>query len=523
MRPVVEPASPRAREAGFGIVEMLIAVILVIVALTAVVQAASSTSKTASQASVRDSQSAILSAAQEKLRADSSWAGTSLDCASIGRVVDLTGWLQLRLRDELAPDAVRRTGFTISATAKAIDSPADDQCPIDADGIVPDYYDIQLIVKPDATTRNLYPNVPPATERLQLDFSSRTSGGRLIIQACYVWPQADQRIPTGSCARGAGVQVQVLPPSMVPEAADPHTTCSGSASGDCDAWTCANPLLDDLCTQGQNGQDDFITVRPIAASGWSYRIVGDDPNTRSEPDRNGVLGADGSTEVDSLLPGRYRVSVSAPNGIAQWDTHSVPQGGVATVERGVRSRVVQMFRPSRRTDALNLPIRTFDTSEPPWLWDSASGDRYDYCYRCGSHTYALVPAPLGRTGAQQTASYTNDSRFLTYADVEPGLYSTKLTNAAGNGWKSMSGGLGFFFVPPGDGQTMMLPAQDMYLSHSICIKAIRDTYVAMYGEGTKVPYPSDPSRTWTAEPCPTGGGGGGGAPPPGGNGGGGTT
>lgn len=506
--------SKGSRESGFGLIEILVAVILVTVALTAVVQAGTSTTVAASRASIRDAQSAILSSAEEKLRADSSWTGTSLDCSSIGRVVDLTGWLQTRLRDELAPDSVRGTAFTIQASAKAIDSPADSRCPDDADGIVPDYYDVQIFVAPDAVTAQRNPDAKPSTVRLQLDFSSRNSGGRLVVQACYVWPQADQRIATGSCSRTGSADVDLLPPTLVPKDVA-GAICSSSPSGDCTAWTCANPALDALCSAGQNGDTNFVAVRPIPSSGWSYTVVGDDANTSTEPPRNGVLDDDGYVEIDSMLPGRYKVTVTPPGGITRWDTHSVPQGGIATVEGGVRSRVVQMFRPAHRTGQLRIPIETTDISDPPWLQRT-----YARCFSCGSHTYGLVPAPLGRTSAQPLSTFKNNDKEIVFPAVEPGLYAAKLVNAKATSYKALQQSLGFFFVPPGDDQPMMLPAQDMLITYNVCRASARNAYVRRYGKGTVIRNPADPSEKWTVEPCPPPSSGSGGAPKPGGGGGG---
>ncbi|MCZ4496520.1 MAG: hypothetical protein JWM25_1103, partial [Thermoleophilia bacterium] len=299
MRAVAEPRRWSHHDDGFALVELIVAVLLLTVAIGGAIAVASSSSRSATASSIRQSQTAILASAAEKVRSDSSWTSDApLTCASVGARSDITSWLQSRIGRELATDAIRGTKFVISATATAVDSAADDLCPIDADGIVPDYYDIEVVARPDAATLQRNPRVGSITERFQVNFSNRTSGGRLSIQACYSWPQVDERIPTGSCDDVDGGGSIILPPATAPVGTGGTPTCT--SGDDCTAWTCAHPMLQAKCDSGAFGDSLFVSLQPIAASGWTYTVRGTDANTEDEPVRTGRLEDDGTTTLDAM-------------------------------------------------------------------------------------------------------------------------------------------------------------------------------------------------------------------------------
>ncbi|MCW2924822.1 MAG: hypothetical protein JWM98_2226 [Thermoleophilia bacterium] len=508
MRTAVDQPRARRSELAFSVIEVIVAAMLLVVALGGAIVIAQGSSHATTTSTVRQAQTAILASAAEKVRSDSSWTSNKpLTCGSVGQTTDITAWLRSRIARELLPDASRASTFVVTATARAVDSGADGRCPDDADGIVPDYYDIEVVARPDASTAARTPNAAPITQRFQVDFSSRTSGGKLSIQACYAYPQTDARIPTGSCDENGTGGMVILPPAQVPLDGTTLGTCAGGA--DCTAWTCAHPLLDAACESGQFGNDLFISVRPIAASGWSYTVTGADPNTRSEPVRTGRLDNSGSTTIDSMLPGRYQVRVNPPPAIVPWETHSVPASGIATVERGIRSRIVQMFRPAPRTKPLVVPIQSREITDPPWVGQPIVPRRVG-----GNVTYELVPAPLGRASNPSSVTVHPGDTFAQFDDVEPGLYAAKLRQSGG-GYKDITDSAGFFFVPPGTGDPITLPTRPWRIQYDWCDAPRRERqYVDVYGEGTVIANPADPSETWKVTSCYSSGGGGGSGPPP---------
>ncbi|MCW2956878.1 MAG: hypothetical protein JWO69_1747 [Thermoleophilia bacterium] len=512
-------ADPRRPEAGFTIVELIVAAILLAVALGGAVTLAAGTSRSSTTSVARQAQTAILASAAEKVRADSSWTNDRpLTCGSIGSRIDITAWLTNRISRELAADSQRGTGFLVTASANAVDSAADGRCPDDADGIVPDYYDIEVVARPNARTAANIPDAGPLTQRFQVDFSSRTSGGRLSIQACYASPQTDERIPTGSC-EVEGEEIVMLPPSA---ATGVGGSC-GTTSAECRAWTCAHPLLQSTCSSGGAGLANaaYVSLRPIAASGWRYTVRGADANTASEPVRSGVLARDGSATIDAMLPGRYEVRVIPPANTDPWETHSVPASGVATVERGIRSRIVQMFRPARRTQSIRFPVETRDITRPPW---ETTGPDEGYpvvpYYKGGGRTYSLMPAPVGRSSRVTTATLRTNGREIVFENPDPGLYAG---NISGHQLSTGTRDIDFFFVPATNDQPIMVPESQRVapIRYDWCDAPVRESdYVVRYGLGTTLtnPYPaSDPRgavRTWKVTSCYSSSSGGGPGPPP---------
>lgn len=209
-------------ERGFSIVEVIIAVVVVAIGLAGLAVLSGSSAKTTSSAKVRDQQSSISQSLGDKMRSDAGWVGTATEtCASVNASpqINLTGstWLTQRMRAELRADGLNPESWTVQATATKVDSAVDGRCPPagsgDKDGVLPDYYDVDVVVRPAGTTASRFPDVKPFVTSFQVNFANRTAGGTLTIQACEITPQVDERLPIGTCGAGsASEKYVVLPP-----------------------------------------------------------------------------------------------------------------------------------------------------------------------------------------------------------------------------------------------------------------------------------------------------------------------
>lgn len=518
-----------SREQGFSIIEVIIAVVVVAIGLAGLAALSSSTSKTTSTAKVRDQQTSIAQSLGDKIRGDAAWAGTTPDtCATLTSpsTVNLTGspWLTNRLKSELALDGISPEAWTVQATARKVDSPADGLCSGggDDDGVLPDYFDVDVVVRPSGSTLARFPGVKPFVTSFQVNFSNRTAGGALTIQACYIWPQVDERLPVGTCGAASADKMVVLPPpgsNVNPDAGDDPMTCIAEPL-DCSAYKCAHPDIEDGCA-GEYGNEDFVKVRSYPGSGWSWKLTGDpgDPVTNGIV-KTGTLDANGLRKIKYLKVGRYNVQVFEPGNLRPWPSHSVPADGWATVVGGIESRVVQMYKPKPRAADLVIPIQTTDASKPPWFGQS----EYDYLYKKGPYELILVPIPRGRVLGSTTGTMVYDGdKNIRFKNLEPGLYGAYMADPKLTNEYELSGTKMFLFVPPGGGDPIVLPASgSISWEVSFCDPDIRKVYVDMYGgEGPVVKTFVDPitgassTQTWNAQYCnaPSGG------PPPVGSGG----
>lgn len=509
------------REAGFSIIEVIIAVIVVAIGLAGLAALSSGTAKTTSTSKVRDQQTSIAQSLGDKIRGDAAWAGTTPDtCATVGSpaTVNLTGstWLNQRLQSELAADGISPEFWTVQATARKVDSPADGTCAAggDDDGVLPDYYDVDVIVRPAAGTLARFPNVKPFVTSFQVNFSNRTAGGALTIQACYIWPQVDERLPVGTCGAGSGEKMAILPPpgsDVNPNAGDDPMSCIAEPL-DCQAFKCAHPDIEDTCV-GEFGSEDFVKVKTNPGGGWSWKLTGDpsDPVTAGIV-KTGTLDANGLRKIKYLKVGRYRVQVFEPGNLRPWPSHSVPADGWATVVGGIESRVVQMYKPKPRAADLIIPIETQDVSKPPWLGQA----QYDYLFQKGPYELILVPIPRGRVeGAKNgTMVYTGDAS-IRFKDLEPGLYGAYMGDPELRYEYELSGTKSFLFVPPNGGDPIVLPASGaIQWDVTFCDPDVRKAVVnALGGEGVVTHTSVDPvtgtasTQTWNAKYCdaPSGG------------------
>jgi hypothetical protein len=223
-----------------------------------------------------------------------------------------------------------------------------------------------------------------------------------------------------------------------------------------------------------------------------------------------------------------------------WFTHSEPAEGYATVEPGLVSRSITMFKQNERPPGLRVSVQTVDSTDPfnqvthAQIWPAGRGI-----------TYRLVPSPIGRIsrkdvplggiftnyGAEHSASYPAD--HIDFTDTEPGLYAGYLATPNTRDTVALSHHPGFIWIPHNSAVDTIPSSFGGYGSHAMLTlgwcdpdgrNALNSGGYFSTGTHEVLGYDADGNAIlgglnspWY--PCGSGGGGGGGGP--GGNGGGG--
>lgn len=476
------PAPPR--EAGVTVVEVVIAAIIIAAVVVASVSVFANAGNTQSSTKARTMQATVADAVVGKLRSDPSWTRA---CEHAAQRCQLDHWFRARHPHALTVvDAGTAWRFQASIVARGADLPEDGLAKADSDGVVPDFYQLSVTVVPTRELERRFPGIEAYSLQSHTSPGGRAIMGRLGVTACIVTNQIDERLATGTCGMAsqspaaaaaspgpaeAPESTKLLaPPSLVLGSVGVAAiTCTGAANDskgtdgrDCRAFKCADPDLSRmplngltaggecsvnlgceglLCTMRSPWTPDvpnaFYTSMRMRAATGSVRVTAvDGANTGYTETRRLV---DGYAEFASLPDGTYKVEVSAGRDAVQlWESHSVPAGGLAAVEAGLKSHVVQLYQPTdaRRVD---IPVRTYDKSAPPWL-ATIDGTTKDIKAR-------LVPAPLGRVGDHKIVGGADaGAQTLTFEQVPTGLYAAYVADEEYETFDDVLGAPGFFWV-----------------------------------------------------------------------------
>lgn len=532
----------RPREHAFSIIEVIVAVLVLAIVVVGATAMFGSSTRATSMARVHDKQTAVANEALAKLQADAGWAlvcrrqqtpwnPNRADC-------NLNSWIQDQphLRDI---GVVRDSGgqvyrFSISAMATGVDLPADRRYPNDVDGVVPDMYRLRVTIAPNSELLTRFPKLQPTTLQQETNPTLRVQTGRLVINACVVVNQIDERVAPGDCSSGPA-SADVLPPAKLDttNSSTIQNTCrgnsgiTGSGQRDCTSYKCSeesiarpNPGLVSPCSShaGWNGNvfahpfsDDFTRMRIQPASGTVVLRAEDGTVYRKRL----VNGTAVFSQPNDLPVGRYRVTLNVP-GYLPWKSKSVPDDGMVGVEAGLTSRAVLMFRPRARS-TVRVNVHSVDSSGPPWLQRFLPGyvklSESGAIIQGGTERILLMPVPVGRIRSSEVPYVdvrlsTSTTQFV-WRNVEPGLYSFQLTDPGFTAYKSVSNTAGFVYVfadgrPPYYGESSE-PAEWV---NGLCAKDVRAGWVA----GGPIANP-DTGEIWRPTPCdsPSGPGGASGA------------
>jgi hypothetical protein len=512
------------REQGFSIVEVVIAALLLAVVVVGATALFGGSQKSASLSKVRDQQAALANQTLTKLQADPSWTKY---CRSQPdpMACDLAGWLDQSDYDELA-DLGPDVRFQLVAKATGTDLPADGLDAADKDGFVPDVYKLAVSVVPTGDLSARYPTLKAFSVQAEYNPSVRLESGRVTVDACRAVNQVDERMPVGSCNATTGFFDALPPPSLDTSSASaiantcdgPVNARNGSDERDCVAFKCADAEI---------AAPDPGLVTPCSSfPGWApptglqmfFTKVVTEPVTGSITLRNTASGQQfgpvslnqGRADFRDLPIGEYEVITSVPGGDRLWRSKSVPSRQVVTVEAGINSRAVLLFRP-RATGFVTVPVRSVDSSIPwspvqhqGWVGVDNDGNVQE---SSAPEQICLVPVPQGRLAAEDIPcqDFTRESSTteFRFTDVEPGLYSAQLSRDGYTTFMSINGSAGFIWISE-DGPPITTLTNDgtpfEYVA-GLCAKNVRDSIV---GTTTN---PVTGQAISPVQPCNSGGGG----------------
>lgn len=385
-------------QAGIGLVEVIIGMVIALVAITLVAQAVMSSGRSITGAKARAKQAEVARLAFTQLRSDQRWGARGGACGAValGQRCDVSSLVQGDAIRSQRVDGQQLT-FEVAASAVGIDSPADNTAAgVDRDRRVPDWYEITVRVTAPGTLRGVDPLVMTETS----DSSSRSTGGVLVVRACAATDQADDRVDLGACSA----------PRTVPMAGPEQT--SGAGDLDAGAWASApdwartvriEPVAVDCTAQGPTGT---ISLRTGADGSWSA--------------------------PDGLASGSWTIRCSPPGGLVPWLARSAPQSGVVRVQEGRTAEVLVAFQPApvevrirQATIHFSRYRYVLNGVRTPDLFRTAFAETFqEYDRSASPQSGRLVPAPYGRaplswpSGASATG--------LKMPAVAPGLYSSAL-------------------------------------------------------------------------------------------------
>jgi hypothetical protein len=227
------------------------------------------------------------------------------------------------------------------------------------------------------------------------------------------------------------------------------STGNGSDGRDCRPWKCAD--YDTLLAGGARGQRcETLTgwvpptlresVNPTSLTYTQMRLrpaVGTVSLRRvSDGTMFGPITLTDSRVIFRGLPvGAYQPIVNVDGTGRLWRSKSVPSTAEITVEAGLTSRALLVYRPLA-DNSFTVPMRMRDDAiplEPTWHpgWPAVRPDGSIY-WPNSSFTYCLVPVPQGRLLLSERSCATGrrsaSTPSFTFDNIEPGLYSSAVTD-----------------------------------------------------------------------------------------------
>lgn len=529
--------STAGHERGFSIIEVVIAALLLAVVIAAATAVFAGSTRTGATLRVKDRQTALANQLLAKLQADPTWA-THCKTQANPDQCDVSPWIEQRGYDQLGriTDASGTMQFDVLATARGFDLPTDGTGEDDADGVRPDVYRITVTVGPSADLARRHSALRPVTIHAELNPQVRMVSGRVTVDACRAENQVDERMPIADCY-AASSWTDLLPPPTLDMTTDQRIgrTCDGNGSSagaddrDCVAFKCADS---DIAAMGR-GRGAACESYPgwTPPNQWPARVhefsrvhlvpVEGSVQLRHIPTGD-VYGPvtfnQGRAQFKNLPVGDYQVLPNVIGGDRRWRSKSVPSEDTVTVEAGLNSRAVLVYRPLA-TGAISIPVRSEDRSIP-WAPVPYEGwaDINDYgalTDHAQPRKICLVPVPKGRLLMDEIPCIevprSTSTTSFEFTGVEPGLYSVELSNDDYTKFMSLDGTAGFMFIPASGPPTYSLTGTEIEYVQGLCAKYVRQTVEGATWD------PVNAKPISPVEPC----GSSGGSPPPGGSGGGG--
>jgi Tfp pilus assembly protein PilV len=388
----------REDERGFGLVEVLIAALLLMIVATSAVYMLVSSGRSLRTADVHRMRAEVARAVVQQLSESQAWGATNPACresALPGRPACNVSALVANRPYLTQHIAGKRVSFTVAATAQGIDSPADGVGPADRDRRVPDWFELRVVVAGGGPPK-------PLVLDASTDSATRGTGGLVLVRACAASNQSDDRIEPGTCDRA--VDVSVPPPS------------------------------------GTGPSLDRDRVAYAVAPTWAKHV-------RLEPavvrcSLNGPRGATQSLVTSSvgnwispvgLAPGTWRLACSTPSGFEPWSALTTPVGGTLNVQEGRTTTAFVMYRRPPRTVTIHqatIHYFRYQTCSASRCIGPLTRTTFEQRFETyGTDALRIpiqpIPSPYGRQSLPVAVEGSNGVRV----SLRPGLYGN--TVAAG--------------------------------------------------------------------------------------------
>lgn len=297
----------RTSESAFGVVEALIAALLLTVIAAGAMMMLASSGRSLRASDVHRMRTEVARATVQHLSGSQEWGRTVAACrdsslpgrapCDVSALVAQQPWLTQRI-------GARRATFRVSATAQGVDSPVDGTGPADRDRRTPDWFELRVVVEGGGAGS--------LTLDASTDSATRGTGGLVLVRTCAAPGQADERVEPGTCERSGSI---TMPPP--------------SGSG---------PSLDrDLVPYAvAPGWAKQVAIQPISVR---CTLQGPGGTHALQTSANGTWLA-----PTGLEPGTWRVQCATPPGFEPWERRTTPAGGTLTVEEGRTATAFVMYR-----------------------------------------------------------------------------------------------------------------------------------------------------------------------------------
>lgn len=341
--PIPHPGRPSggaracARE-GFTVIEVIVAMMLILVVAGGVGMAVVGSSKVQGSAKGKTSLNETAQRVFESLRGDRDW----MDSCRTRSSCDLSGQVPAGLLEDRSLGKRCGTGSTTyrheltTATAWPIDSDVDGTAADDADGIVPDYYRIRIVV--DVPTCDQVRLGRPLSGIFEsaIDEKGRVLKGSVIVEVCRVINQIDDRMSIGGCADPSRLHMMRCPQLYANNDWNPANKCSR-------AYSVANAY-----TPHDTRISTYVAMRHYSTT---FELRGPSGSYSSSSAR---LLSPGVYLFRDLPAGTYQVQdIAFPNRWELWDAKTIPAPnadnteGRITVQPDVQSKALIVMRPKR--------------------------------------------------------------------------------------------------------------------------------------------------------------------------------
>ena len=494
---VTSPPPQPSRAAAFTVVEVVIAVLILAVVVSGIALAAAGGSKLRGSAKLQAAMQAAGMKAQEDLTTDRSWM-TRPECRSLVTPCDVSSAIR---PDSLELDGISTKGLAstsmqiVSATSQALDSPVDRLGDQDADGVVPDFYRIDLVLSVPQSVASRYSTTSARlTRRLTttIDRRGKQQEGSLAVEVCQVVNQSDERMSIQGCAESGSSAVKMTgcPPQPMPG-------CTRAFG-----WIAGMP-------QDDAAPSPYVVMHRVTGISFSVQNT-----TTGQTWSSGSASRDAGLFVFQNLPaGSYRINGlpdTIGHGTERWMTKELPEfhgspsvaitgDSSAVVEPGLRNRALVLFRPSQSGRQISVfadrEIHDYVLSGPYQATETvvAAGTPVDsyvgggaadtcaYLIKQGALVGALFTCdPLEPSGPNCSNVYVSGS-YYAKVPIGTGAYTMQVGG---------TGGLNALFVaaPALDGDYNLVPLVHRLFARYCATYMEQDTYQFWVGGDPSAPY-----------------------------------